>query len=521
MADDAGSGLLEQAYAWDAGDGAERDLAKAVALYREAAAAGEAAAHLRLGYLHETGEGVEQDYGRARGHYEQAVALGLPEARMRLAMCHLEGWGGPVDREAFLQEMSAAAEAGYVPAIRALAGAYFIGVGTDKDEEAGRAWLAKLAAADDPEAQANLGRSLERSARRELTLEADRELARTWYQLSAEQDFALAMRSMAQSLMKEQPDAAHWTAAKAWLEMAAEGGDPESPFVLGVLTSMPKGVTRGETGEALRWIELAAERSNGRAVEVLDRIDQGMSLPAAVRYVLNTPYSERYIQRYEERNAAVEPGGDHSPLPVRMVKPVFPRALRMSETEGQAMVAFTVDTTGRVQDVRCVEASHPLFGERAVAAVSLWRFKPAVQQGRRVNTRMQVPVLFQFEEADRLSGLDGLIEGVRHDAIARGWVAEDPPPVFQIARPLLGLPRPGVPEGQVEPTTWRVLLLLGIDEKGVPNQVHVVRAEPEWMGAAAAEAAKKAVFMPVMEERKPIAGWVVLPWQKRPPVASP
>src|SRR4030095_14670635 len=68
--------LYEQAYKLDLGDGAARDSAKALALYRQAADLGHTDAMLRLGYLYENGRAVPLDHVQAAGGDPAGGGLG-------------------------------------------------------------------------------------------------------------------------------------------------------------------------------------------------------------------------------------------------------------------------------------------------------------------------------------------------------------------------------------------------------------------------------------------------------------
>jgi protein TonB len=79
---------------------------------------------------------------------------------------------------------------------------------------------------------------------------------------------------------------------------------------------------------------------------------------------------------------------DTPPKPLDLVSPEYPPTLKQQGTEGNVVVAFTVDTRGRVQDVEVREATNAEFETAAVAAVRKWRFKPALRAGEPVAVRI-------------------------------------------------------------------------------------------------------------------------------------
>ena len=244
---------LERAFAFDQGTPQQpRDAAAAAEAYRVAADNGDLFAHVRLGYLYETGDGVPHDPAAARKHYEAAVAGGLTEGRLRLAICYLEGWGGPVDRDAFAREVRVAAEAGYVPAQRVLSSLYALGFAVPLNREESVRWLERAAQQDDASAQVALGRNIEQA--RDIALKADKTLARTWYQLSAEQEYTEGMRAMAKTFLAGKKSDRNWVFGRRWLELAADAADPEAPYILAVCEMLHVDSPEHDSERARQWL---------------------------------------------------------------------------------------------------------------------------------------------------------------------------------------------------------------------------------------------------------------------------
>lgn len=501
--------LLERAYALDSGEHQARDAKAAAALYQQAADAGDAFAHLRLGYLAEIGDGVPQDYGVARAHYEAAVAGGLNEARLRLAMCHLEGWGGPVDRAAFVREIRAAAEAGYPPAQRMLATMSFIGFAVPEDRAEGVKWLERAATLDDTAAQYRLGRQSERLSR--LALNSDAALARTWYQLSAEQEYRTSMRAMARTFLAGTRNNRNWELGHRWLLLATEHDDAEAPYILAITEVLHPDAPQRDLDQAHRWLELASQRGNPRATEVLQLEIAGRPLADAMRYVLTTPFDERYVQRAA---AKAGDGPTRPPVIYRIVRPIYPQSLRLSETTGDVMVEFVVDTTGRVTDPKVIKSAHPLFAERAVEAVKQWRFYPGRKDDRLVRTRMRVPVHFTLEAED-MSGVDGLLRAARTRAERLGAEVEADAKDLRLAKPKTPLPKPTPPPNAKPGRPMRAMLLLVLDPSGRPLRGHILDAEPKELGPTFLTLALAHEFEPRIENGEAIDSNVVLPFSSR------
>lgn len=89
---------------------------------------------------------------------------------------------------------------------------------------------------------------------------------------------------------------------------------------------------------------------------------------------------------------------DRVPDPTVQQAPMYPFALKRDGVTGMVRVQFVVDVDGRVLDAHAVESTHPGFEDAAVSAVSKWRFRPGIKGGRKVNTRMAVPIVFELNE---------------------------------------------------------------------------------------------------------------------------
>jgi protein TonB len=88
---------------------------------------------------------------------------------------------------------------------------------------------------------------------------------------------------------------------------------------------------------------------------------------------------------------------DQPPLPTVRVSPVYPYEMRRAGVSGEVLVGFIVDSTGQVRDVHAVRSSRREFADEAVRAVLQWKFSPGRRSGVPVNTRMQVPLVFNLQ----------------------------------------------------------------------------------------------------------------------------
>ena len=94
-----------------------------------------------------------------------------------------------------------------------------------------------------------------------------------------------------------------------------------------------------------------------------------------------------------------------APRPLQFVSgpdPVYPPDARSAAIEGQVTLRYDINVDGRVFNLRVVEAEpEGVFEKAALEALSQWRFRPPVVDGRNVALRDRVSTL-EF----RLGGSD-------------------------------------------------------------------------------------------------------------------
>jgi TonB family protein len=382
--------------AYDEGKLTKRDATAAAHWYQRAADQGSGLAELQLGAFAEAGDGLPQDYQAARAHYQNAMARGVAAAKLKMGLMNLEGWGGPRDSGAAVSLITQAAEAGDHSAQKVLSDMYFAGVGVKADLHQALVWAGEAAKADDPEAETRVGSILSR-----LHAE-DARVAREWFQLSAEEDYTRGMLAMASTFLRPGASADQVELGRKWLELAAENNDGAAEFYLaGFYLEIPTySAEPGAEAKARALLKQSFQTGQFVAGEVLELASSNRTLADAWKYVLSVPMEERYVQRFDEKRAEAgrNPSATHPPYPIKMVRPVYPMAFRITRTEGNVVVEFIVDTTGRVRDARPVQSTHPGFSQSAVLAVGAWRFLPANRNGRIVKTRMRVPIYFRLTE---------------------------------------------------------------------------------------------------------------------------
>ena len=89
-------------------------------------------------------------------------------------------------------------------------------------------------------------------------------------------------------------------------------------------------------------------------------------------------------------------GGDVSPpVLISKVEPEYSAAAHKAKYSGSVLVSLVVDANGLPQDIHVVRPVGLGLDEKAVEAVTQWRFHPGTKSGRPVPILAQVEVTFR------------------------------------------------------------------------------------------------------------------------------
>lgn len=84
---------------------------------------------------------------------------------------------------------------------------------------------------------------------------------------------------------------------------------------------------------------------------------------------------------------------DQKPRAIYQAAPVYPSTLR--GIEGTVTLIFVVDEGGRVINPRVEKSTNPEFERPALEAIRQWRFEPGARGGKKVASKMRIPIKFQ------------------------------------------------------------------------------------------------------------------------------
>ncbi len=89
-------------------------------------------------------------------------------------------------------------------------------------------------------------------------------------------------------------------------------------------------------------------------------------------------------------------GGVSAPVPIYKVEPEYSEEARKAKYQGTVVLAIVVDETGKVTNVRVIRPLGMGLDEKAIEAVTKWRFRPGYKDGKPVPVMANVEVNFRL-----------------------------------------------------------------------------------------------------------------------------
>jgi protein TonB len=87
--------------------------------------------------------------------------------------------------------------------------------------------------------------------------------------------------------------------------------------------------------------------------------------------------------------------GPHAGVLLRRIEPIYPPTAAAGRVEGIVAMQVVIGKDGKVHNVK-VLSGPKLLVEAAVDAVKLWRYEPAVVDGKLVESRQYVQLTFKL-----------------------------------------------------------------------------------------------------------------------------
>lgn len=268
---------------------------RALHWFNVAAKQGDDRALLYLADWYAEGEFTKQDADRAYDYYQQAIAQGSLQAQFILGARQISLGGVPLDIEAGRNNLTEAADAGYVDAQSYLGTKYLTGSVFPPDAKLADHYLSLAAKANDQNAAYNLAMMYQNGDLIEPNWPKSAELleqaallgmVKAQYMLAYAYEFDRTnLKSNAVKSLK-------------WYETAAQQGDSDAMYRLGVLNEIGKFVEQNQT-RAFDWYSQAAEAGHEEAYSEI-----------AYRYLVGLGTDSNYYRGnlWASKSAALEDG---------------------------------------------------------------------------------------------------------------------------------------------------------------------------------------------------------------------
>jgi periplasmic protein TonB len=89
-------------------------------------------------------------------------------------------------------------------------------------------------------------------------------------------------------------------------------------------------------------------------------------------------------------------GGITNPIPIYSPEAEYPREAREANWQGSVLLSLVVDVTGKAVNIKVIRPLGMGLDEEAVAAISQWKFKPGMKDGKPVPVQVQIVVTFRL-----------------------------------------------------------------------------------------------------------------------------
>lgn len=280
------------------GRGVEKDYAKALKLYQEAASQGDADAYNGLGNCYSYGYGTTKNDAEAVKWYEKAAQEGHAEAQASLGYLYYNGIGVPNSLIEAIKWFKISANQGNAIGCSNLGVCYYYGNGVIRDYAEAVKWLQKAADQNYLKAARLLGNCYYFGKGTQM----NRAKAFPYFEAAAKQGVRDAKEKLAACYYEGNGTPINYGEALRWYKSAAADGDAVSMRNVGMCYEKGRGVTRN-LYEAHDWYSKAIEKGFADAKKDLDRVKEALiqefnhsvekykSTPETATYSTSSEYS--------------------------------------------------------------------------------------------------------------------------------------------------------------------------------------------------------------------------------------
>ncbi len=252
-------------YYYDNDLGYEIDDRRAVLLFREAAADGNAIAQAYLGRMYLNGYGTVMDYSEAKKWFEKSAAQNHADGQTLMGMLYKKGYAVTQEYSKAKEWYEKAALQGHHWGQNNLGWLYETGSGVTQSYTKAREWYEKSAAQGNATSQVDLG-YLYRDG---LGVQKNYSKANELFEKAVKKDLPYAKSALGYNYLMGWGVIQNYTKAKELFEEAAEHDDTMALSNLGQMYYYGEGVTQNTT-MAIEYLERAANLGDEWAQNFLD-----------------------------------------------------------------------------------------------------------------------------------------------------------------------------------------------------------------------------------------------------------
>jgi len=204
---------------------------------------------------------------------------------------------------------------------------------------------------------------------------------------------------------------------------------------------------------------------------------------------------------------------DKTPELISKLNPEYPKLAKLAGIEGTVYLKLLIDEKGNVAKAKVEQGVKDMIDESALKAAKTAKFSPAILKDKPIKVWVVLPIAFKLA-----------LDKKEPPVVSPGVKAlsnisdEDPDPgkFIEVEKmpELIESVKPEYPEiAKRAGITGKVFVKVLIDKEGLPKKAMVIKSESELFNQSAVNAAMKSKFTPAMNDGKPLAVWIVLPYK--------
>ena len=200
---------------------------------------------------------------------------------------------------------------------------------------------------------------------------------------------------------------------------------------------------------------------------------------------------------------------DKLPALKTQLKPHYPEIARLAGIEGIVYLKILVDENGNVEKAKVEQGAKDMLDNSALEAAKKAKFSPAMVNDKPVKVWVILPVAFKLAVEKKDEDVSKQVQpGENEDPGINEFVkVEKLPEIVEASKP--DYPEAAKKAG----IEGKVFVKALIDRDGNPKKAIVIKSDNEIFNQPAVNAAMKSKFSRAINEGKPIAVWVVLPYK--------